>query len=219
MPATALFRLYQALAALALPFAARSAVNKLRRAGVPIDRAHERLGHATERRPLGPLIWFHGASVGEAKSALPLMQHIAQTAPHVRLLLTSGTATSATAVANRLPAGAVHQFGPLDGAGPMQRFLDHWRPDLCVLVESELWPNLLDLCARRDLPVALINARLSDRSAQGWTRFPGTAAHVLRGIRMAHCQDRRTQDNLRAMGMPFARAGANLKSLVSGTGA
>ncbi|MEL6886091.1 MAG: 3-deoxy-D-manno-octulosonic acid transferase [Pseudomonadota bacterium] len=219
MPATALFRLYQALAALALPFAARSAVNKLRRAGVPIDRAHERLGHATERRPLGPLIWFHGASVGEAKSALPLMHHIAQTAPHVRLLLTSGTATSATAVANRLPAGAVHQFGPLDGAGPMQRFLDHWRPDLCVLVESELWPNLLDLCARRDLPVALINARLSDRSAQGWTRFPGTAAHVLRGIRMAHCQDRRTQDNLRAMGMPFARAGANLKSLVSGTGA
>ena len=214
MRPTALFRLYRALSALALPFAARRAVAKLRDGGVSAERAHERLGHATELRPNGPLIWFHGASVGEAKSVLPVLHRIALDHPDVRLLLTSGTATSAEAIAGRMPHGAIHQFSPLDGRGPMARFLRNWRPDLCVLVESELWPNLLDMCAEADIPVALLNARLSDSSAQGWTRFPGTAAYVLRGIVMAHCQDARSRDHLRAMGLEYAQQGANLKSMM-----
>ena len=215
MRPTALFHLYRALSALALPFAARSAVNKLRRAGVPVDRAHERLGHATAQRPLGRLIWFHGASVGEAKSVLPLLARIRDVAPDCHILLTSGTATSAEAVTPRLPDGVIHQFSPLDGHGPLTRFLDRWRPDLCVLVESELWPNLLDLCARRDIPVALLNARLSDRSAEGWKKFSATAAYVLRGIVGAHCQDRRSRDHLRDMGLAQAEQGTNLKSIQS----
>lgn len=214
MRPTVLFRLYQALSTLALPFAARSAVNKLRRAGICVDRAHERLGHATAQRRAGTLIWCHGASVGEAKSVLPLIARIAADHPEATLLLTSGTATSAQALAHRLPEGTVHQFSPLDGAGPMRRFLRHWRPDLCVLVESELWPTLLDNCARADIPVALLNARLSDKSAQGWKRFPGTAAYVMRGIKMAHCQDARSRTHLRDMGLSMAQQGANLKSMI-----
>ncbi|MEM8655381.1 MAG: 3-deoxy-D-manno-octulosonic acid transferase [Pseudomonadota bacterium] len=214
MRPTALFHLYRALSTLALPFAARSAVGKLRKAGVSVDRAHERLGHATAQRPLGPLIWFHGASVGEAKSVLPLLDRIRAVSPNTHLLLTSGTATSSKAVASRLPDGVIHQFSPLDGVGPLTRFLNHWRPDLCVLVESELWPNLLDLCARRDLPVALLNARLSDRSADGWKKFPATATYVLRGIVWAHCQDRRSRDHLRDMGLQSAEQGTNLKSIL-----
>ncbi|WP_147106135.1 3-deoxy-D-manno-octulosonic acid transferase [Tateyamaria sp. syn59] len=214
MRPTALYRLYRALSAVALPFAARSAVGKLRRSGVPVHRAHERLGHATLERPLGPLIWFHGASVGEAKSVLPLLARIRDVAPGTQILLTSGTATSAEAVAPRLPETAMHQFSPLDGIGPLTRFLAHWRPDLCVLVESELWPNLLNLCAERDLPVALLNARLSDRSAAGWKKYPGTAAYVLRGIVWAHCQDRRSRDHLRDMGLDAAEQGTNLKSIL-----
>ncbi|MEO0380445.1 MAG: glycosyltransferase N-terminal domain-containing protein, partial [Pseudomonadota bacterium] len=214
MRPTALFYLYSIVSALALPFAARATVNKLRRAGVSITRAHERLGHATAERRAGPLIWFHGASVGEAKSVLPLMAQIGQTYPDAALLLTSGTATSSEAVAGRLPRRAVHQFSPLDGAGPMDRFLRHWRPDLCVLVESELWPILLDRCAQRDIPVALLNARLSDKSAQGWKRFPETAAYVLRGIVMAHCQDARSRNHLRDMGLRMAQQGGNLKAML-----
>ena len=212
MRPTALFRLYQIGASVVLPFAARSSANKLRRAGVSTDRAHERLGHATLQRPLGPLIWFHGASVGEAKSVLPLMAHLQG---HVQLLLTSGTATSATVVARRLPEGAMHQFGPLDGIGPLTRFLDHWRPDLCVLIESELWPNLLDMCARRKIPVALLNARLSEKSARGWQKFPGTASYILRGIKMAHCQSARNRDRIRTLGITEAVTGRNLKSIAA----
>ncbi|WP_299042628.1 3-deoxy-D-manno-octulosonic acid transferase [uncultured Tateyamaria sp.] len=214
MRPTALFQFYRMLSTIALPFAARSAVNKLRRAGISVDRAHERLGHATAQRPLGPLIWVHGASVGEAKSVLPLLSRMRAVSPGTQVLLTSGTATSAEAVAPRLPDGVIHQFSPLDGTGPLNRFLDRWRPDLCVLVESELWPNLLDLCARRDVPIALLNARLSDRSAEGWRNFPATATYVLRGIAWAHCQDRRSRDHLRAMGLSSAEQGTNLKSIL-----
>ena len=210
--ATALFRLYQVVAALTVPFVAHATIHKLRRAGVPTHRAHERLGHWTAERRLGPVIWFHCASEREAASGLPLMHHIAETAPHVRLLLSTATAASAEAVAHRLPHGAVHQFSPLDAAGPLDRFLRHWRPDLCVLVNSELWPNLLDRCARLELPVALLDMRLSDSSARGWRKFPGTTAFVLRSVRYALCQDQRTRDHLRAMGLGFARTGARLAS-------
>ncbi|MEX0312157.1 MAG: 3-deoxy-D-manno-octulosonic acid transferase, partial [Tateyamaria sp.] len=181
---------------------------------VPGHRPHERLAPATEERPLGPLIWVHGAWVGEAKSVLPLLGRMRHLAPDTQIARTSGTATSAEAVAPRLPAGVTHQFSPLDGTGPLTRFLNHWQPDLCVLVESELWPNLLDLCARRDIPVALLNARLSDRSAEGWKKFPDTAAYVLRGIGWAHCQDRRSRDHLRTMGIAHADQGTNLKSIL-----
>lgn len=152
--------------------------------------------------------------MGEAKSVLALIKRIREVAPDVQVLLTSGTATSAEAVAPHLPAGVLHQFSPLDGLGPLTRFLNHWRPDLCVLVESELWPNLLDICAKRDLPVALLNARLSDRSADGWKKFPATASYVLRGIAWAHCQDRRSRDHLQDIGLSEAEQGTNLKSIL-----
>ena len=148
MRPTALFRLYQVLSALALPFAARRAVARLRAAGVSVTRAHERLGHATAQRRAGPLIWFRGASVGEAKSTLALIARIAGDYPDAAILLTSGTATSAQAVAGRLPKRAVHQFSPLDGTGPVSRFLRHWRPDLCVLVSGESVDGQFELAGK-----------------------------------------------------------------------
>lgn len=213
MNATALYRLYRGASRIALPFLARREVNKLRKAGFDVDRAHEKLGHATESRPLGPLIWFHGASVGEAKSVLHLIARITATDPGVQVLLTSGTATSAAAVAPRLPERTRHQFAPLDGIGPITRFLDHWRPDLAVLVESELWPNMLDALARREIPLVLLNARLSDRSAAQWQKWPDTARYLLRGVRLVLAQDRRTLDNLRALGLD-PEMGLNVKSVL-----
>lgn len=215
MRPTALFHLYKALTLLAIPFVARRAVNTLRAAGITVDRAHERLGHATAERRAGHLIWFHGADVAQVETVLPLMARIASDHPDAALLLTSGTATSAQAVAGRLPDRAVHQFAPLDGTGPMARFLRHWRPDLCVLVDSELWPTLLDSCAHTGIPVALLDARLSDSSAQGWKKFPATAAYVLRGIEMAQCQDMRSRNHLRDMGLHVAQTGANLNAMVA----
>ena len=108
----------------------------------------ERLGKASLPRPEGPLVWLHGASVGETTALTPLVA--ALTADGTAALVTSGTVTSAKMLATRLPAGAMHQFAPLDLPRMVDRFLDHWRPQALVLAESELWPTMLDAARRRD---------------------------------------------------------------------
>ena len=99
-------------------------------------RLAERYGEATQPRPTGPLIWLHGASVGEMLAVIPLIERIR--AQNFAVLVTSGTVTSAALAEQRLPAGAVHQFIPLDAPRFVGRFLDHWRPDLALFVESDL---------------------------------------------------------------------------------
>jgi len=106
-------------------------------------RLGERLGRASAARPDGPLIWLHGASIGETLSLLPLVEGLRRTRPRLALLVTSGTVTSAALLARRLPEGVIHQYVPVDAPASARRFLEHWRPNVAVLVESELWPNLL----------------------------------------------------------------------------
>jgi 3-deoxy-D-manno-octulosonic-acid transferase len=105
-------------------------------------RVNERLGLSGLPRPEGRLVWVHGASVGESLSALPLIENLLA-AGNSSVLVTSGTVTSAAMMSQRLPAGAVHQFVPLDTPGAVARFLDHWKPDAGLFVESDLWPNLI----------------------------------------------------------------------------
>ncbi len=109
-------------------------------------RIEERRGVASLARPPGRLVWLHGASVGEALSLMPLIERLAAGGRHA--LVTTGTVTSARLLAQRLPPGALHQFAPLDTPGFMGRFFAHWRPDLALIAESEIWPNMI-LEARR----------------------------------------------------------------------
>jgi 3-deoxy-D-manno-octulosonic-acid transferase len=142
------------------------------------DRARraERFGHASHPRPPGPLIWVHAASVGETVAVLPL---IAETAGRgISLLLTTGTVTAAAVAEQRLPPSATHQFMPIDTPGALRRFLDHWRPELALFAESELWPTTLAALGRRAMPLALVNARMSERSCRNW----GYAAPFARAV-------------------------------------
>ena len=148
---------------------------RARRGKEVAERLGERLGHAAVARPPGPLAWLHGASVGEGLSLLPLVEAIAAARPDVAVLVTSGTRTSAELLGRRLPEGVIHQFAPIDAPGVVTRFLDHWRPDLGVFVESELWPNLLLATHARGARLALLSAQLSESSARGWRRAPRSA--------------------------------------------
>ena len=215
MPApTPLLRLYRGVTGLAQPLVFRSVAKKLRAAGVQEARIRERLGHPTQPRPTGQLIWFHGASVGESLSVLTLITRMGARLPDTSFLMTSGTATSAELVARRLPPRTIHQFAPLDSAAPVHRFYNHWRPDAGVFVESELWPLTLTEGHRRGVRLALLNARLSQKSVDGWARFPKTAHQVLDVFDVMLTQNRPMADNLRRMGADPARvsAGANLKA-------
>src|ERR1700723_766621 len=125
-------------------------------------RLAERYGEASQPRPGGPLVWLHGASVGEMLAVIPLIERLR--AKNFAVLMTSGTVTSAALAEQRLPAGAVHQFVPLDAPQFVGRVLDHWRPHLAPFVESDLWPNLILTCAEGETPMILVNGRVSERS-------------------------------------------------------
>ncbi len=211
---TAMLQAYRVLSALALPFAARRSIRKLRRAGLPVTRAHERLGHASQPKSMGDLVWIHAASVGESKSALVLIDRLLRQAPDSRVLVTTGPASSAEVLATRLPDRALHQFAPLDGIGPVRRFLDHWKPKLGLFIESEIWPHLILEAQARNIPLALVNARLSDGSLRNWGRFPGTARRLFGAFGLIHTQDKRTARGIGTFGLNHARSGVNLKSVL-----
>ncbi|MEM6939853.1 MAG: 3-deoxy-D-manno-octulosonic acid transferase [Pseudomonadota bacterium] len=204
------------MSTLIVPFVALFEIRKLRRAGVPVHRAHEKLGHATaERIHDAPLIWFHAASVGESLSVLGLITQMGRSLHQARFLITSGTATSATLLASRLPPRTVHQFAPLDAPGPMTRFLRRWRPDAAVFVESELWPQMLRRTFGTGAKMALVNARLSKRSVARWRSQPRLADYVLNVFSLIITQNDEMAEAMVSMHAPAPRVarGTNLKSM------
>ena len=176
------------------------------------QRLGERLGIAGLPRPDGKLIWLHGASVGEAMSLLPLV-HAMRARTEAQFLVTTGTVTSAQRIAPLLPEGSFHQYVPVDTAGAVGAFLDHWRPDLGIWVESELWPRLVTETAGRGTPIAMLNARLSARSHRGWLRARGMASALFQQFKLIQTQDQETVARLADFGVAGQFAG-NLKALV-----
>ncbi|MEM6587955.1 MAG: 3-deoxy-D-manno-octulosonic acid transferase [Pseudomonadota bacterium] len=208
-------QLYSGLSAAVGPLIYPRIARKLKAQGMAPERVEERKGYATEPRPRGKLLWCHAASVGETLSVLRLIEHLGQVHADLNVLLTSGTATSAQIVANRLPPRTRHQFAPMDTPRVVDRFLHHWAPDAGIFVESELWPNMLGRAQAAGIPLALVNARISDRSARKWARAAGTARHLLRNFNLIHCQDDRTADHLQGLGLDAVAKGANLKAMAA----
>jgi 3-deoxy-D-manno-octulosonic-acid transferase len=160
----------------------------------------ERLGRATRARPEGRVAWLHGVSVGESLSLLPLAERLDVERLDVTVLVTSGTVASAELLATRLPARAIHQYAPFDTPGATRRFLDHWRPELGVFVESELWPNLILGARARGVRLALVSAKLSERSGNGWRRLPGAARMVLGAFDLILARDAACAERLATLG-------------------
>lgn len=163
-------------------------------------RVDERLGVAGVARPVGDLVWLHGVSVGETLSLLPLAERFRRLRPDLTVLVTSGTLTSAALLARRLPDGVIHQYAPVDTPGAVAAFLDHWKPTLAVFVESELWPNLILDARRRGVKLVLASARITEKTADGWRRFPGAARRVLSAFDRILPQDETSAGRLESLG-------------------
>src|SRR5882762_6744298 len=151
-------RAYRGFTSVATPLARILLARRLARGKEHPQRLAERRGEARIARPAGPLIWAHGASVGEMLAVIPLVEGLR--ARNFNVLVTSGTVTSARLAEERLPANVIHQFVPLDAPRYAARFLEHWKPNLALLAESDLWPNLIVTCNARHIPLILINGRL-----------------------------------------------------------
>lgn len=203
-----ILRLYAGASGAATPWLRRMLDRRAKRGKEIPARLPEREGIASYARPAGRLVWIHAASVGEMMSALPIM---ALLVAHGPVLLTTGTVTSASLALERVPAGVIHQFAPLDTPLWTARFLDYWRPDIAVFMESEIWPNLLLACDDRQVPRFLLNARLSAASARNWRRVPGTARRLLHGFTAIHAQSEADAARFQALGANKVLAWGNLK--------
>jgi 3-deoxy-D-manno-octulosonic-acid transferase len=222
---------YRIVAGLAAPLARPLLEARARRGKEDADRLGERLGHASTPRPSGPLVWLHAVSVGESVSLLPLIGAIADERPDLALLITSGTRAAAKVLAERLPMGAIHQYAPVDTPGAVARFLAHWRPDVGLFVESELWPNLILGARARGTRLALVSARMTERSARGWKARPSAVKAMLDAFELILPQDEATAArlsrfggrvsgrlNLKRLGEPLAHDAAELARLRSAIG-
>jgi 3-deoxy-D-manno-octulosonic-acid transferase len=160
-------------------------------------------------RPLGPLVWIHGASVGEVLASAALIERLR--ALNIRILLTSGTVTSAAIVAKRFPPDIIHQYVPYDSPRYVARFLDHWQPSLALFIESDLWPNMILHGAARRMPMVLINGRMSQRSFPRWRRVHGTISALLEKFDICLAQSDTDGERFAALGCRSVVTTGNLK--------
>lgn len=171
----------------------------------------ERMGVASIARPEGKLVWLHAASIGEAMSLLTLIDTLHQCAPHAPMLITTGTVTSARLLEEKLPPYATHQFMPLDAPAWTSRFLNHWKPDLAVFTESELWPNMILNADANGSKLALVNARMSEKSFTHWQMMPEMIRQILAPFACIIAQSKVAADRYANLsGKPIAMLG-NLK--------
>lgn len=174
-------------------------------------RFKERLGKSSKERPDGKLIWLHGASVGESVSMLPLINKILEADDTCHVLVTTGTVTSAKIMEERLPERAFHQYIPIDVYWYASRFMKHWKPDLCLWFESDLWPNLLSVAKKRGVAMALLNGRMSNKSFKNWKRYKILAKSLLSSFAMCLGQTEEDADRLSKLGAKNVSCEGNLK--------
>jgi 3-deoxy-D-manno-octulosonic-acid transferase len=202
-------RVYRRLSSAIVPLAPALIKRRLKQGKEDPARVGERRGMSQDVRPLGPLVWIHGASVGEVLAAAALIESLR--ALNIRILLTSGTVTSAAIVANRFPADIIHQYVPYDSPRYVARFLDHWQPSLALFIESDLWPNLILSSAARRLPMVLINGRMSQRSFPRWRRMSSTISALLGKFEVCLAQSQVDAERFVALGSRNVVITGNLK--------
>ena len=203
--------LYRAATYAGYPLIAAYLAVRKSRGKEDLTRFGERMGFASMPRPEGKLVWLHGASVGETLSALPLIHRIQELYPSVHILVTSGTVTSAELMKKRLSGTAFHQYVPVDCIPQVTRFIDHWKPDLALWLESEFWPNILSVVSKRKIPLMLINGRVSDKSFARWKKMPEFSRQLQRMFVKSFGQTPQDADRLKELGAEKTACIGNIK--------
>ena len=206
-----MLKAYRLLTLIALPLIGLWLLIRTRKGKEDAARGGERWGKSKLPRPAGSLVWVHAASVGEVNSVLPLISKMVELYPSLHVLITSGTVTSAQLLENRLPERCVHQYAPVDHPLAVHAFLDHWKPNLALWAESELWPNLVTEARARGCQLVLLNARMSEKSYSRWAQFRGLIEPMLHSFLAVFPQSARDADRFKMLGAKDVRMLGNLK--------
>lgn len=171
------------------------------------------------------LVWMHGASIGETRILLEVAKELVSRDPGLHILMTSQTVTSAELIERFLAAEPAmkevtrHQFAPADTPAIAERFMDQWQPCLCVFAEGEIWPNLIQAAHRRGIPLALINARMTRKSIDGWKSWSGFSREIFSSFDLILAADRQTASGLTELAGRDVVSPGNLKSALAPPGA
>jgi 3-deoxy-D-manno-octulosonic-acid transferase len=195
--------LYTAVLRALLPFVLLRLLWRSLRAPTYRERIGERLARG---RPAARAdVWIHAVSVGEVQAATPLIRHLLEREPPLRLLVTTTTPTGAVRLREQVGDRVAHRFTPYDLPGVLDRFLDQVTPRLAIVIETEIWPNTLAACEARAIPTLLANARLSARSARGYARLVGLTRETLRRFTLIAAQSEPDATRFIALGADPAR--------------
>ena len=162
-------------------------------------------------RPKGKLIWFHGASVGEIKSIIPILEKLEKNSNYNQILITSNTLSSANIVKNLKLKKIIHQFFPIDSNFILKKFIDFWKPSKVIFIDSELWPNTLINLKKREIPVVLLNARITKKSFKRWMKFKNFARKIFSLISVSYPANQETKKYLKILKVKKIKFLDNLK--------
>jgi 3-deoxy-D-manno-octulosonic-acid transferase len=195
-----LWGLYIRLTILLRPLVLWNIKRRLQKGKEDAKRVSERYGIATHARPEGPLIWLHAVGLGEVMALRGMIPILSQHCPDAHFLVTSGTRQSADVFSQNLPECTLHQYLPLDVSGYCKAFLAHWKPDLCIWSEQELWPNMIWHVDQFGIPQVIINARMNAASFQSRHQAKGMFADIYGRFALISAQDEQTAAHISSLG-------------------
>ena len=164
-----------------------------------------------KRRGGGKLIWFHGSSVGEIMSVIPLIRHYENKKSIKKILITSNTLSSSKIIKKFKFKKTVHQFFPIDYFFIVKKFLNFWRPDIAIFIDSEIWPTMFKEINKRNIPLLLLNARITKKSYKRWKILKNFSQSIFKNITKAYPQNNETKYFLKKLNFNKIKILGNLK--------
>lgn len=176
-----------------------------------LKRFKEKFGIIKQIRPRGKLIWFHVASVGEFRSIIPLLEKYETSKKISKILITSNTLSSSKIISEIKLKKIIHQFFPIDHNLIVKKFIEHWNPSMTLFVDSEIWPNMIINLKKKDIPILLINARLTKKSYERWIKFSGLSKLLFSKFDLCLSSNKETVGYLKNLGARKIKYFGNLK--------
>ena len=174
-------------------------------------RFKEKLGFFTKNRSKGKLIWFHGASVGEFQSVVPLLEKFEKSKNISQILITSNTLSSSKIISKIKLKKVSHQFFPVDNNLIVQKFINHWKPSMALFIDSEIWPNMLINLDKKKIPTILLNARITKKSFKRWAKLKKFAKSIFNRFNLCLSSNKETVSFLKKLGATNIKYFGNLK--------
>ena len=176
-----------------------------------LKRFKEKLGFFSKNKSKGKLIWFHGASVGEFQSIVPLLEKLEKSKKISKILITSNTLSSSKVISKIRLKKVLHQFFPIDNDLIIKKFINHWKPSMALIIDSEIWPNTLINLNKKEIPTVLINARITKKSYSRWIKFKNFSKLIFNKYDLCLSSNKETVRYLNKLGAKKVKYFGNLK--------